>query len=273
MKSPFFILGVILIIIVFGYFINSHIKNSEESETIEGPVVEAIPYTNYNYTKITGLGYLHYEDDNYTSKFGIDVSAHQETINWKKVKEAGVEFAYIRLGYRGAVQGLLNTDLEFENNYYGALKNNIDVGVYWYAQPISVEEAIEEANYVLKVLDNRHLDLPIVLDFEETEFSDGDISRMHGMSPSLRCEIARAFCDEIIKNHHEVMIYTNLYWGEYYYDSKILTDYPIWLAEYNEIPTYDKPFRMWQYSESGAVPGIEHPVDLDIMFICKNDQN
>lgn len=274
MKSPLFVLGVMLVIIVLGYsLVNYILSNDKDDAVIQEPIEETIPYSDYDYKCLINDNYLHYEDENYTSMFGIDVAAHQDVIDWKKVKEAGVEFAYIRLGYRGAVTGYLNTDEQFENNYYGAFKNNIKVGIYWYAQPTSVEEAIEEANYVLKLLDGRYLDLPIVLDFEETEFSDGEVSRMHNMSPSMRSKIAKAFCDEIIKNHHEVMIYTNLYWTTHYYTPDILSNYPIWIADYHDTPSYDKPFVMWQYSEKGIIPGIETLVDLNLMFIRKNDQN
>ena len=206
-------------------------------------------------------------------KIDADVAAHQETIDWKKVKEAGIEFAYIRLGYRGATEGILHTDLEFEKNYKGATENGIKVGVYWYAQPANVQEVIEEAKYVVSVLNNRQLDLPIAFDFEETEFSDGSISRMHGMSGSDRTKMAVTFCNEILKNHYDVMIYTNLYWAETFYNWNELQDYPIWYAQYATYPNFNRPFVMWQYSDSGSIDGIDRSVDMNILFIRKSDQN
>lgn len=267
-------LGIIIVIALGGFFLASLVMNKEEIVEEYGEKIEIVPYTNYDWShlKKNDLRYS-YEDDNYTSMFGIDVAAHQDKINWSKVKEAGVEFAYIRLGYRGALEGILHTDEQFERNYKGASDNEIKLGVYWYAQPANIYEAVEEAKYVLDVLGDRNIDLPIVLDFEETEFYTGELSRMHDMSPTDRTKVAKAFCDEIIKNNHEVIIYTNLYWAETFYDWNVLSDYPVWYAQYATYPNFDKPFVMWQYTDNGYIDGIDRNVDFDILFICKNDQN
>ena len=276
LKHPILFLFIIIVIITFSLIIVSQIT-TDNSDTEELPVeekIEVIPYKDYDWNHLYGYKKLRYYDEKYTSMFGIDVAAHQETIDWKKVAEDGVEFAYIRIGYRGAEEGKLNKDLEFENNYAGALKYGIKVGVYWYSQPISKEEAIEEAQYVISILDGRHLDLPIVYDFEETEFFDGTISRIHGMTRQSRTVMASSFLNEMKNNGYDCMIYTNLYWSKTYYDWSMLLDYPIWLAQYDtRWPVYDRPFVMWQYSEEGLINGIEKPVDLNIMFIRRNDQN
>lgn len=263
---------IILLFVATIAFATSSNKGSEISEEPEQIVI--VPYTDYDWTKLSkDNNHYKYEDENYTSIFGIDVAAHQETIDWKKVKEAGVEFAYIRLGYRGAVEGILHTDLEFEKNYRGATENGIKVGVYWYAQPANIQEIVEEAKYVISVLNNRRLDLPIAFDFEETEFNDGSISRMHGMSGSERTKMAVTFCNEISKNHYDVMIYTNLYWAETFYNWKELEGYPVWYAQYATYPNFNKPLVMWQYDDNGHIDGIDRSVDLDLLFIRKSDQN
>lgn len=266
------ILIVLLLVTLIGLFINKE----EEPEIIEEEEVkiEVIPYKDYDWNNLSGENILRYEDDKYTSMFGIDVAAHQETIDWAKVKEEGVEFAYIRLGYRGASEGKLNTDLEFEKNYKGAIENGIKVGIYWYSQPISKEEAKQEAEYVIEVLNGRPLDLPIVYDFEETEFYDGTTSRIHGMTRQNRTTMAVTFLDTMKEYGYDCMIYTNLYWSKTYYDWSRLLDYPIWYAQYGaNFPQYDRPLVMWQYTDSGIINGIDHLVDLDILFIRKNDQN
>ena len=271
-KYPVIAILIILLFVATIALATSSNKGSEISEEPEQIVI--VPYTDYDWSKLSkDNNHYKYEDENYTSMFGIDVAAHQETIDWKKVKEAGVEFAYIRLGYRGAVEGILHTDLEFEKNYRGATENGIKVGVYWYAQPANIQEIVEEAKYVISVLNNRQLDLPIVFDFEETEFSDGSISRMHGMSGSERTKMAVTFCNEILKNHYDVMIYTNLYWAETFYNWKELEDYPVWYAQYATYPNFNKPLVMWQYDDNGHIDGIDRSVDLDLLFICKSDQN
>lgn len=273
LKSPIFVIIEILLIILFGLFIVSQITKQEPEPEHEEIKIELIPYTNYDWSLINTDGYYSYEDENYTSLIGIDVAAHQETIDWSKVKEAGIDFSYIRIGYRGAAEGILHEDLEFENNYEGAKENNIQVGIYWYSQPISVEEAIEEADFVLDILGDRDIDLPIVYDLEETFFYDGTQSRMRGLKPSEYTKMAVAFCNEILKNHHDVMIYTNLDWALNHYVWSELEDIPIWFAQYDTIPRFKRPFVMWQYSDAGRVDGIDTNVDLDIMFIRKNDQN
>jgi len=245
-----------------------------DQEEVIPETIEVIPYTDYDWSNLVNIdSHLSYEDDSYYSMFGIDVAAHQGTINWSKVKESGVEFAYIRLGYRGATEGILHTDEQFENNYKGATENGIKVGIYWYSQPSNVQEALNEADYVIKVLDGRHLDLPIAYDFEETIFFDGSLSRMHGMKSSSRTKMAQTFLSEITKNHYDVMIYTNLDWAQNYYNFDKLQDYPIWFAQYADYPDFDRPFIMWQYQDDGKINGINTYVDLDIMFIQKNDQN
>lgn len=248
------------------YIMNNSVKYvKEDMENME----EFVPYTGYDFNKLSNYPYYKYEDANYTSLFGIDVSAHQETIDWEKVKDAGVEFAYIRLGYRGAVEGKLNVDLEFERNYSQAVKNGIKVGVYWYAQPVSIEESRQEAQFVLDVLGGRHLDFPIVYDFEETELPD-ELSRMHGMSKNDRTKMAIAFCEQIKTAGQDVMLYTYLYWAENYYEWYLLEKYPIWFAQYDSYPQFERPFMMWQYTDEGHIDGIEPKCDLDIMFILKD---
>lgn len=273
--SPFFILGVVIVMILGAIALISYLFE-DEPEIIEEKVIEIPerkPYIDYYDNCFSNYPYLKYEDDDYTSMFGIDVAAHQETIDWKKVKEAGVEFAYIRLGYRGALEGIMHIDDEFENNYMGATKNGIKVGIYWYAQPSNEIESIEEANFVLDVLNGRHLDLPIAYDFEETEFYTGELSRMHGMSKSDRTLMANAFCDIMKKNNLDTIIYANQYWADNYYDYDLIKNNPLWFAQYKETPSFDYPVRIWQYCEDGELDGIDNIVDLDIMFIRKNDQN
>lgn len=277
LESPFFMLLIILVIIIGGIYIVGEItyKQPEKDETINEPeIIDVTPFSDFDWSKLNRENdFITYEDDKYTSMIGIDVAAHQETIDWKKVKQAGVEFAYIRLGYRGCSEGILHTDLEFEKNLKGATENGILVGIYWYSQPISEIEAIEEAKYVIDVLDGRHIDLPIAYDFEETFQADGTISRMHDMPKQDRTKMAVAFCNEIIKNHQDVMIYTNLDWAENYYDWNELEDYPVWFAQYSSYPEFDRPLVMWQYEDNGFIDGIDRSTDFDILFIRKNNQN
>lgn len=268
-------MSFLAIITLCSFFLLSYLFKEEPAQIneieIEVPTREA--YTGYYNNCFSNYPYLKYEDNDYSSMFGIDVAAHQDIIDWQKVKEAGVEFAYIRLGYRGAVEGKLNIDEQFENNYLGATQNDIKVGIYWYSQPANEKELIEEANFVIEVLNGRRIDLPIAYDFEETEFYDGSVSRMHGMSKHSRTTMATSFKDIMAENNYETIIYTYQYWADNYYDWSRIDKKPLWFAQYKETPYFDWPVKIWQYSDSGEIDGIDTPVDLDIMFIQKNDQN
>lgn len=275
LKSPIFILiNLMLVAIIYLALSYGFVNANKQEEPIPEEIIEEPePYTDYKWSNLNRKGHYSYNDDKYTSLFGIDVSAHQGTINWEKVKNDGVEFAFIRIGYRGASEGVLNTDLEFENNYKGATQNDILTGIYWYSQPISVEEAIEEADYVLEVLGDKKLDLPIVYDLEKTIFYDGTKTRMVGLTSEDYTAFAVAFCNEIEKNHHDVMIYMNLDWANNHYIWSQIEDIPIWFAQYDAITRLNRAFQIWQYSEKGYIDGISTNVDLDIMFKQKNDQN
>lgn len=275
LKSPFFMLLIIVVIIVFG-FIFVELLTTEQTnneEIILEEKIQLVPHDNMDLKYLYGDEHLKYEDDEYSSMFGIDVAAHQDVIDWQKVKEAGVEFAYIRVGYRSAINGALMQDIKFYRNYKGALENGIKIGIYWYSQPINEREAKQEADYVLSIIENMKIDLPIAYDFEETTFADGRLSRMNGMSKEDRTKMAKTFCDEIKKHNYDAMIYSNLYWADAYYDWDVLSDYPIWFAQFAKYPRFEKPFAMWQYTENGRIDGIDHSVDFNLLFIRKNDQN
>ena len=211
-----------------------------------------------------------YEDENYDGCFGIDVSTFQGDIDWKKVSEDGVEFVFIRIGRRGATTGLIYEDDEFEQNYRGAKENGIRIGVYFFSQAISPEEAKEEAGWVVKQLKGKQIDLPVVYDLEEVYLED-ETPRTDGLTGEMATENALAFLETIEKSHYEGMLYTSLYWADYFYDMDRLGAYPIWYAQYDsDVPELDRPISIWQYSSQGIIDGIDEKTDLNIMFIRKD---
>lgn len=208
-----------------------------------------------------------YEDENYYSRQGIDVSNKQKVIDWKKVKEAGVEFAIIRLGYRGyGSYGDINIDLQFKRNMEEAAKQGIDIGVYFFAQAINENEAREEAEFVLKNLEGYELQLPVVYDPESIL---KDVARTDDVSGEQFTKNTIAFCEMVKDAGYEPMIYSNMLWEAFQFDMEKLTDYPFWYADYEQLPQTPYEFCMWQYSEKGRVDGIGNGVDLDIQFIRK----
>lgn len=212
-------------------------------------------------------GKMIYKDDKYSSRLGVDVSHHQGKIDWEKVKEDGYEFAIIRIGYRGyGTEGTLNLDNRFHENIKDAQRAGLDVGVYFFAQAINEEEALEEAEFVLKHLKGYELDLPVAYDPESILY---DEARTDDVTGEQFTKNAKVFCKRIRKAGYEPMIYSNMLWEAYELDLKKLSDYPIWYADYEPLPQTPYDFVMWQYTSSGTVDGIKGRVDLNIQFVGK----
>lgn len=197
---------------------------------------------------------------------GIDVSSFQGTIDWVAVKESGIDFAIIRLGLRGMSAGLLYIDDYFQSNLDGALAAGIDVGVYFFSQAITTDEAVEEANYVLDVLNDRPLQFPVFFDWEPGTDPEDRTNSIYS-SPEIN-DFAVAFCNVIEDAGYKSGIYFNNFQGYFQYDFTLFKDNALWLAEYNKAyPRFYYDFHMWQYSCTGTVPGIEVPVDLNILML------
>ena len=207
-------------------------------------------------------------DGEVSSYFGIDVSSYQGDIDWDAVRSDGVEFAILRIGVRGyGEEGNIKLDDKFFRNYEGARKAGLDIGVYFYSQAINVEEAVEEAKFVLEQLGDRKLEYPIVFDWEPVDASSTDTPpRTEDVMPGTLTLCAVAFCETIRDAGYEAMIYTNKKMAYIKYDMRKFADYPVWLALYNTDLTYYYDFDMWQYG-FGKIDGIEGDVDLDIAMI------
>lgn len=189
---------------------------------------------------------------------GIDVSYAQGAIDWAKVKAAGVDFAMIRAS-RGEVNGRpIAQDVTFEYNITQATANGIKVGVYHYLYASTVTEARKEARFFLKTIEPYKITYPVVLDIEEQYQANLGKSRV--------TKVVKAFLDEISAAGYYAMIYSNKTWLTDYLDMSKLTDYDVWLAQWNTVPTYEGDFGIWQYSSKGVVSGIEGYVDLNISY-------
>lgn len=191
---------------------------------------------------------------------GIDVSHHQQEIDWDQVKNAGIEFVMVRLGYRGlSEEGDLYTDRYVHQNLQGARAAGLLVGAYFYSQARSTEEAAAEAEYALSILGDFDLDLPLTYDWEEEK-------RNAGMDPQTVTDCAVAFCQVVEQAGRDTMIYFNSYQATELMHLLQLTRYPWWLAMYNREKEFPCRFDMWQYTDSGSVPGIEGNVDMNLLF-------
>lgn len=210
-------------------------------------------------------GFTIYTASGAASHIGIDVSTFQGEIDWTQVKASGVEFAMIRAGFRGyGESGAIHEDAHFIQNLQGALGAGLEVGVYFFSQAITEEEAQEEAQSVLHWISPYKITYPVVFDWETVE---DPAARTHSLEPELVSNCAKAFCGAVQEAGYTPMIYFNRHQGYNVYDLAQLSGYEFWLAGYTAIPDFTYSFQMWQYSSEGAVPGIEGPVDLNLCMV------
>lgn len=200
----------------------------------------------------------------YASMTGVDVSEHQLEIDWQQVKDAGVDFAMIRAGYRGSTQGGLYTDEYFYRNIQNALDAGLKVGAYFFSQATSRAEAVAEANYLLALLEEHkaQITMPVVFDWEETGAAD---ARTAGLSGQRITECAAAFCETIARAGYTPCVYLNRHMGYKLYDLIELEGYPLWFSAPGAAwSDFYYRHQMWQYSFEGQVPGIPTAVDLNL---------
>ncbi len=199
--------------------------------------------------------------DQVISHKGIDVSRHQGNIDWAKVAQDGVEFAFVRVAYRGYGTGKMEEDSYFDQNVQGAQAAGIKTGVYIYSQAITEEEVLEEANLVLQKVAPYQLECPIVFDVELVSGANG---RMNNITPEERTNLALLFCQTIEAAGYKPMIYHNTEMGALKIDVSALEDYDKWFASYSETLYYPYEYKVWQYTPHGKVAGISSEVDLNI---------
>ena len=198
------------------------------------------------------------------AKLGIDVSRWNEEINWEKVKEAGIQYAILRVGYRGSVTGALVEDWYFKQNIEGAAKAGMPVGLYFFTQAVNEVEAVEEASMVLALCKEYDIKYPIFID---TEGAGGD-GRADKLTPDQRTAVCQAFCQTIRNAGYEAGIYASKNWFNNNLKTEILPDnIYFWLAEYGNSVTYEGKYHLWQYTSSGRVNGIEGRVDLNLSYV------
>lgn len=193
---------------------------------------------------------------------GIDVSEWQGNIDWTQVKESGVEFVIIRAGGRGMTEGTLYDDENAQAYYEGAKTVGLKVGAYIFSQSITVEEAVEEAEFLMEQIKDWEIDMPLVYDWE---FMGAD-KRTGKMDARTLTDMAKAFCDTVADAGYTPMIYFGRNLSMEMMHLEELTDYPFWLAMYSTIMDYPYKVDMWQYTDEGSVPGISGNVDMNLLF-------
>ena len=236
-------------------------------QTIDGKVY----YYTSNHQRVTGSQVISGITYNFGSdgalqqgsgKNGIDVSSHQGNIDWASVKAAGINFAIIRVGYRGSQTGALVEDSCFKKNIQGATANGINVGVYFFTQATTEAEAVEEASMALTLCSGYNLSYPI---FVDTENGSG-AARANGLDKGTRTACVAAFCKTIANGGRKAGVYASKSWYNNKIDASAFSNYFIWVAQYNTTCNYKGKYNMWQYSSKGSVPGIKGNVDVNIAY-------
>ncbi len=227
-------------------------------------------YYDVNHNKITGnqvIGGVMYTfgGDGALSQSsgnrGIDVSKYQGNIDWGAVAASGINFAIIRVGYRGSSSGALVQDPYFKKNISGATKAGIKVGLYFFTQAVNEAEAVEEASMAMSLASGYKVTYPIFID---TESASG--GRANGLSKSARTAVVKAFCQTVRNGGYKAGVYASKSWYANQLNASALNGYCIWVAQYNSSCTYSGKYDMWQYSSKGSVSGIKGNVDMNISY-------
>ncbi len=221
-------------------------KNKKNSNNLSNPTS----------TKFKSI-YQKYKKDN--TMIGLDISKWQQEVDFKKIKEQGVEFVMLKLGGQSKIGGELTVDPKFYENIEEALKNNLQVGVYLYSYAKTEREAIQQAKWLTQKLKDHSITLPVAFDWENwNQYTTFHIS-FHTLN-----KIASAFLEEVEKHGYETMLYSSKYYLEtiWYAD-----DYTNWIAYYTDNFDYKKDFMMWQVCNDGKIAGIDGYVDIDVMYL------
>lgn len=247
-------------------FFPENLIYSFENEYVFAPVLEEVEKHSLleeNFQK-TEEGLMQYvENGTVTSHKGIDVSKYQGTIDWAAVKEEGIEYAFIRIGLRGYESAKIVLDEYYEANMAGANSAGIAAGVYFFTQAVTVEEAKEEADFVIEHLAGYDVSCPVVFDVERIAGGKG---RADQLTKEERTDITIAFCEAVKAAGYTPMIYGNVVCFTRLLDMTKLNDYEKWYAFYDDYMYMPYNVSCWQYTEKGLVDGIPGNVDLNISF-------
>lgn len=203
------------------------------------------------------------EDGEVLTRKGIDVSKYQGEIDWEAVKNDGIDYAIIRVGIRGYSEGGILEDEFFRQNMEGAIANGIPVGVYFFTQAVNEAEALEEADFVIGMLQGYELTYPVYLDIEDVK---KESCRTNGLTVEERTNNAKVFLERIREAGYEPALYGNMKSFLLMVDLASLEQYDKWFAGYTLPIYYPYEYEMLQYSEKGKVAGIPAAVDINICF-------
>ena len=238
---------------------------AQESTEVTEPVKEGLQANTVTMEQIEILDsgeYQYIKDGKVASKRGIDVSKYQKNIDWKKVADLGMDYAFVRVGCRGyGSSGTLIHDEKFHQNMKGAIEQGIDVGAYFFTQAITVEEAKEEAELVIKELEGYEVTYPVAIDVERV---DNNKARQDALTVEARTEICKVFCEVIKEAGYIPMVYGDSETFAELINPEELSAYDFWICETDGKMTFPYEFAIWQYSHKGIISGIEGETSISI---------
>ncbi len=228
-----------------------------------------IPKNSYNINNfVIEDGFMAYYDDEgkKISHLGVDISYHQPNVDWDALKASQVEFVMLRCGYRGYSEGGLVADEKFREYALKCNEYDIPMGVYFFTQAISVEEAEKEAEFVLDLIKDYKISYPVAFD---TEYINDESARTNTneISDELRTDMIVAFCEKVREAGYYPMYYASENWVRRNMNFEKLSDYDLWAAMYLDENDFLYDHTIWQYTSTGNIPGIDTMVDLDISMV------
>lgn len=222
----------------------------------------------FDFTKMEDKAGLkrYMENGRKTSYVGVDISKHTGKIYFPSLKAAGVDYVMIRLGSRGYSTGQITLDENFKENIEGAIEAQLDVGIYFYSQAISQDEAIQEVNFVVQNLEPYKAKVKYPIAFN-MGFVSNDKSRIEGLSREDKTTVTVSFLEGVKAAGYVPMVYGDKEWLLKEVDLTKLQDFDVWLSQEEEIPDYPYLYSMWQYDTDGVLNGIDGGADLNICFV------
>ncbi len=245
-----------------------HVKVTLRDGTIKWvEISDQIPLYPYDFTniRITAGKMEYYQDGEKSSCLGVEISKDSGNVDFAALKASGVDFVMIKIGSRGYETGLLTLDENFENNIKKAQDAGLEVGITFFSQAVSVDEAVEEAEFVAGNLTPYKINYPIAFDME---YIANDEARIDFLDADGKTQIAEAFLSSVEREGYRPILYGNKDWllGELVPD-KLLKDYDVWLNDQSPVPDYPYQFRLWKYAVKQKINGIENETAYIISFV------
>ncbi len=225
-----------------------------------------LPKNEYDFTKLVCQSDLmkYYVDGRQISYVGASISKYQDYVDFVQLKKSGIDYVMLRIGARGYGSGQLVEDESFSDNIKRATDAGLQVGVYFTSQAVTVEEAVEEAQFVMERLEDYKITYPIAFDMG---FVENDTARIEDLTKAERTDITKIFLDTVTAEGFKAVIKADKEWLIKEIDMSKLTAYDVWLEQCQDVPDYPYRFTMWHYSDTGTVDGIVGYTDLSISFI------